>query len=372
MRYSFRQKFATFLGPVYQGMTLRQWLNILRDRELAIDWRCKHHILPTTMKSISNSLLAPIEQKKFSGPVQSVTITNPIFILGHWRSGTTLLHNLLAQDHRYAFPNLYQVLNPLTFLLSEETLITRLFSLIMPRQRLFDPMPFHLKIPHEDEFIFWHTSGLSSCMFWNFPRSGTRFDKYLSLRDVDDQELEIWKKDFIHFLKKVTFKYKKPLILKSPQHTARVRYLLELFPTAKFIHIYREPYRVFQSTEKLNRFVLGIASFQNYRFEDVQERILRQYREMYACYWDDRDRMAPGQLSEVQFEVLESNPLAEIERIYRELDLADFEEVRERMTSYIQTLTSYQKNRFPPIEDEMKGIVYQHWQDGFKRWSYAR
>lgn len=372
MRYSFRQKFATFLGPVYQGMTLRQWLNILRDRELAIDWRCKHHILPTTMKSISNSLLAPIEQKKFSGPVQSVTIANPIFILGHWRSGTTLLHNLLAQDHRYAFPNLYQVLNPLTFLLSEETLITRLFSLIMPRQRLFDPMPFHLKIPHEDEFIFWHTSGLSSCMFWNFPRSGTRFDKYLSLRDVDDQELEIWKKDFIHFLKKVTFKYKKPLILKSPQHTARVRYLLELFPTAKFIHIYREPYRVFQSTEKLNRFVLGIASFQNYRLEDVQERILRQYREMYACYWDDRERMAPGQLSEVQFEVLESNPLAEIERIYRELDLADFEEVRERMTSYIQTLTSYQKNRFPPIEDEMKGIVYQQWRSNFERWSYAR
>ncbi len=36
----------------------------------------------------------------------------PLFILGHWRSGTTYLHNLIVRDDQSARPTLYQVLFP--------------------------------------------------------------------------------------------------------------------------------------------------------------------------------------------------------------------------------------------------------------------
>ena len=44
----------------------------------------------------------------------------PLFILGIWRSGTTHLHNLFAQDDRFAFANNYQVCFPRTFLTMEK------------------------------------------------------------------------------------------------------------------------------------------------------------------------------------------------------------------------------------------------------------
>ena len=63
-----------------------------------------------------------------------------MFILGHWRSGTTLLHYLLAQDaERFSFANTYQVVNPYTFLCTEET-NTRRFARLVPSTRPMDNM----------------------------------------------------------------------------------------------------------------------------------------------------------------------------------------------------------------------------------------
>ena len=53
---------------------------------------------------------------------------------------------------------------------------------------------------------------------------------------------------FLQFLKALTFKHGKRLILKSPTHSCRIKVLLELFPDARFVHIMRDPYVVFPST----------------------------------------------------------------------------------------------------------------------------
>lgn len=370
MRHSLRQKFANYFGPVYHGMTLKQWLNIFTDKELKIDWPYWYRILPTTLKSMSNSLLRMIEQDKFAKQIENVSIAPPLIILGHWRSGTTLLQNIFARDERFAFPNLYQVLNPYTFLISEETLITRFFSLLIPRQRLFDKLPFSLKVPHEDEFIFWNSSGLSSYMTWNFPRSAPRFDKYLTFRKVSDPERELWKSDLVLFLKKLAFKYHKPLVLKSPQHTARIPLLLEIFPEAKFIHIYRDPYRIFQSTLKLNEFVLHISTFQKADSHKIKQRIINQYKEMYDCYFADRKLIPQGHLIEIQFEKFEANPLLELKRIYADLALPDFKDIEEDMQMYLHSLGDYKKNIFPTLSPELKHKVYSNWERNFRVWSY--
>ncbi len=43
----------------------------------------------------------------------------PVFIVGHWRTGTTLLHELLILDDRHNFPNTFECLCPHHFLWTE-------------------------------------------------------------------------------------------------------------------------------------------------------------------------------------------------------------------------------------------------------------
>ncbi|MEJ2055010.1 MAG: sulfotransferase, partial [Calditrichaceae bacterium] len=326
MKQSAKHFFSTYFSPTFHGMTLRKWSILLRNNK--IDFPYHFRLLPTTFKSLVNTFLAAIEKKKFEEQYKHIKIEPPIFILGHWRSGTTMLQNIFARDTRFAFPNLYQVTNPYTFLLSEETFITRLFSLLVPDNRLFDNVPFGLKSPHEDEFIAWHGSGLSPCLFWNFPKQSGKYDKYLSLKDCNHGEIENWRNEFLTFYKKLTFKYKKPLVLKSPTHTARLAELLSMFPQAKFIHIYRNPYRVYQSTKKLNAFILKISSFQRFNPDKIHRRIINQYMEMHDIYFEEKRVIPSENLIEVQFEAFEKNPLKTLEAVYKKLNLPDFNVIK--------------------------------------------
>jgi hypothetical protein len=372
MNFSVRQKFANYFGPAFHGMTLKKWMQILNNPNFKIDFPYHYRILPTTFKSLVNTRLKSLEENKFRPSWEKITIQDPVFILGHWRSGTTYLQNIFAQDPRFAFPNLYQVMNPLTFLLTEESLITKLFSLLIPKQRLFDNIPFSLKVPHEDEFIAWHSSGLTSYMGWNFPKSSEQFDQYLTLKSVSKSELSHWKSDFTQFLQKMTLKYNKPLVLKSPQHTGRISLLLDMFPGAKFIHIHRIPYRVFQSTVRLNEFVLNISAFQKPPEKWIKQRVLKQYRELYDSFFQDKKLIPKGQLAEIRFEDLESNPLREMNRIYDELDLPVFSEIESVFGFYFNQLSGYKKNTYQPISKSLKKTVDDNWERCFEKLGYAQ
>ena len=100
----------------------------------------------------------------------------PVFILGHYRSGTTYLHELLATDPRYASPNRYQAFNPRTFLTTEQVR-GRFVELFMIPRRV-----------QEDEIAFLVMTGLSPYLDWVFPRSPTGYDTYLTFRDADPAE----------------------------------------------------------------------------------------------------------------------------------------------------------------------------------------
>ena len=48
--------------------------------------------------------------------IEATRVEAPVFILGHYRSGTTYLHELLSNDPGFASPNRFQAFNPSTFL----------------------------------------------------------------------------------------------------------------------------------------------------------------------------------------------------------------------------------------------------------------
>ena len=372
MKISLQRRFSNYLAPTFHGMTFSQWMNILQDKNLTIDFPYQYRLFPTTFKSIANSVLTRIEKQTHQPKYEQVVIKPPIFIIGHWRSGTTLLQNILANDHRFAYPNFYQVTNPNTFLVTEETLITKLFSFFVPKNRLFDDVPFGLKSPHEDEFIAWHSSGLTPCMSWNFPNSADQFDKYLSLKSCDITEVNRWQNALIIFLKKLTYKYNKRIMLKSPQHTARIKLILEMFPQARFIHIYRNPYQVYQSTKRLHEFVYSISTFQKFDSDKIHKRILNQYKEMYDIFFEEKNSIPDQQLIEIKFESFEDKPLDTLKMVYKTLNFPEFEEIEKRYETYLKSIDNHKKNKYKELNQSLKDEIYYNWQRNFNTWGYNR
>ena len=106
-----------------------------------------------------------------SGSARRESIEPPIFILGHWRSGTTLLHELLVQDPRHTFPNTYQCFDPCHFLLTER-LVRRYCNWLLPARRIMDNMPVGWERPQEDEFALALLGQPSPYLTIAFPNRG--------------------------------------------------------------------------------------------------------------------------------------------------------------------------------------------------------
>src|SRR5687767_13348805 len=226
---AWRASFAKHVGPAgLCGITLGQWLRLLYENRFAVDPPYWLRATTITWATVQNSVYAAYERWRYAKTVRETQPQPPLFILGIWRSGTTHLHNLLAKDDRFAFPNTYEVLYPHTFLTTEPT-GSRVMQWMMPPTRPMDNVRSGIGEPQEDEFALV-ASGLSFMLgLVIFPRSQHRYQRYLTLSDATLEDLERWESAFLQFLHKLTFKYRRPLILKSPAHTGRLNVLLKLF-----------------------------------------------------------------------------------------------------------------------------------------------
>lgn len=365
-RLSFIERF----GPGgFSGTTFGDWLRILRENNFAIDRKYWLRAAFITSNGLLNSLVARWEAFSHGAAVSRVEVPPPLFVLGVWRSGTTHLHNLLAKDDRFAYPNTYEVLYPHTFLTTHWS-GGRVMQSMMPPTRPMDNVVAGVCEPQEDEFALV-ACGLSFMLgLVIFPRSGGAYQRFLTLRSVAPEDRERWKSAFAGFLQKLTYKYQRPLILKSPAHTGRLGVLLELFPDAKFVHIHRDPYTVFQSSLHTWRKVKVFWGLQDVDVDE--ERVLRDYVELYDAFFAERHRLAAPNFCEVRFEDLEREPLAQMKRIYETLSLPDFGYVEPALRRYLETIAGYSRNRFPPLAEEMRQRVACEWSRSFTEWGYAK
>jgi len=302
-----------------------------------------------------------------------VKITQPpLFILGHWRSGTTLLHNLLTQDSdQFAYANTYQVVNPHTFLSTEEVNSKR-FAALVPTKRPMDNMELSFQTPQEDEFAPLLLTFRSLYLGISFPRREDYYSRYLTFRDVPRKEIEAWKAGFEWFLKKLTFKHGRALVLKSPPHTARIRILLEMFPNARFVHIHRDPYAVFQSSRHYFDTATWYTYLQRPELDGMDERIIRRYTTLYDAFFEDKVMIPSGQFHEVCFEDLERDPLNELRMLYEKLTLPGFHALEPKLKVYVDSLSGYRKNEFPELSHALRRKVAEAWRRTFDEWGYAR
>ena len=100
---------AWIMRLCWAGGGLWGWLRLLAHGRCAIDRSYWLLAIAITLLSLYHTLLHLLQLVLYGRRITQTQIVNaPFFVIGHWRSGTTFLHDLLSLDERHAYPTTYQ------------------------------------------------------------------------------------------------------------------------------------------------------------------------------------------------------------------------------------------------------------------------
>lgn len=367
-----RLSLARWLFSPLAGVTFGDWAKLLGRYGTDISPVYYPRTGFTIGMSLLNSALAGGEARRHGAAVAAAEVKAPVFVLGHHRSGTTHLWNLLSQDGTFAYPTVLQAVFPHTFL-TFESAVHGLAQRFAPRKRPQDNVAFSPDAPIEEERAICAASFLSIQMARHFPQMRDRFKPYLSMKQATAEERARWKETLDTFARKLLVRHgtDKRLLFKAPDHTAKVALILEQFPDARFINIHRHPYEVYRSTVKMERDTLPLYAYQRPDEEGLEDYVIWRYRAMYDAYLEDRAQVPEGQIADVAYKDLDADPLGTLERLYADLDLGDFAEARPALERYIDSLSGYRKNTYKELPEEIRTRLAEAWAPVFSAWGYT-
>jgi len=295
---------------------------------------------------------------------------DPLFVVGHWRSGTTHLHNLLSHDPQFANVSLFQAALPHeASLLTEKT--RRWLARGLPSKRFMDNLPIRTDLPWEEEL------GMAACSrfsYYHISSFGRKMDEVFAdtvlLEQAAPEDQARWQEAYHRFLQCVQVTQPgKRLLLKNPANTARVRLLLKAFPQARFLHLHRNPYEVFTSAVHLHEKSQEAWGLQKGSRQAIVDHVLKSYPLLMNAWMEQKKSIPKHQLTEMRFEELASDPRDALRRAYEELQLDGFEQALPGFEQYLSEQRNYQRNRFRLSEAE-RDRVCEQWKPWFRVLGY--
>ncbi len=351
--------------------SLGVWLRLIRENGGVARpyWGKLARVL---MTSAALSPLRAFERLCFNRRVSRTKIhPSPVYVHGFARTGTTHLHNLLAHDPGFGFVTTFQAFASPMFLTTRGWL-EALIAKTLPKTRPMDNVAVSISLPQEEEIALACLSHLSPVHQVSFPNRMEEFaDRFGSMR-LTPEEMAEWERAYLLVLRQATLAADgRRLVLKSPANLGRTALLRRLFPEAKFIFIMRNPYVMYMSNLQLYRSLLPAYQVADCDWESVTAAVRSNFTMMMRRYMQDRESIPKGNLVEVKFEDLERDPLAELERIYRELELPGWEQqARASIAAYVATLSGYRKNQYR-IDPAIVDVVDRDWGFAVKEWGYG-
>jgi omega-hydroxy-beta-dihydromenaquinone-9 sulfotransferase len=315
------------------------------------------------------SLLSAVETFQKAVSSQQLVKTNyrdAVVILGYWRSGTTLLHELLCLDKRYTYPTTHACMNPHHFLLTEASTLARRNH---GMKRPMDEMEIRSGSPQEDEFALLCLGARSPYEALLVPAILPQALKLADPRDLSPQAEEHWTRIFLNFLAGVSARGSgRPMILKSPTHGFRVGTLRNLLPDARFVLIVRDPWTSFESVVRMWH-----SMFETYAIapipadDEIREAVILDRKRFEAKLAETTGDLPKNRFTTITYESLIADPLAVVEQLYQRLELGDFAVMRDTLNSEITRRREYQPKATLPspawrqrITREWATILNQH------------
>lgn len=358
--------------PMILG-SFRNWIRLLLSSQ-GVSNRYWWRVISVSLITLLSSPLRLYERLRFSRLVEQTDIDpQPVFIVGHWRTGTTYLHQLMCQDKNFGYVTTFQSLAPGMFLTGDHFLkpwMARISTSLHPT-RLIDNVPLLMDAPQEDEFAIANMSPYSFLHAYTLPNQARDlFEKFVFFQGLSETDQQKWRDVFLTILRKATINSSgKPLILKNPANSARIKILLQLFPNARFIHIVRNPYEVYRSTLRVFQTIVPKAQIQAVDFGQIENLVLDVYVKLMQRFLHERNLIPNGQLVEIRFEDLERAPLEQMQLVYDQLGLPGFRFALPKMHEFVSTMSAYQKNEYQVSRKDLIRIN-ESWGFAFKTWGY--
>ena len=295
----------------------------------------------------------------------------PVFVIGHWRSGTTHLHYLLAQDDQFSYLEAFQAFFFKVAFVSK-SLMRPVLNYFMPSTRPQDNIKIDASAPTEEEHPLTNLTEKSGMQTFFFPRNRKYFDKFNLFENTKKNEINSWKKIYHKMLCQIAL-YQgkdKQLLLKNPHNTGRIKVLLELYPNAKFIFIHRNPYDVFLSNVHLYNSTIKTQFLQEFNQDEVEKRVIYCYEKTMKKYIEERALIDPKNHIEISYKELADEPIKTIRKIYDKIELGEFSKVESKIHDYLKSLGDYKTNQFKKPEKELINTINERWEFSFKEWGY--
>lgn len=333
-------------------------------------YRHKYYLTKSVCRILSP--LAAVQDNKYQKLLAEKPLENdPLFILGHWRSGTTFVHNIFAQDKHFGYTTTYQTVFP-HLMMFGQPMFKKTMGWLMPDKRPTDNMELAPDLPQEEEFALSNMMPYSYYDFWYFPKRMMEYcDRFLTFEKITPEELDVFKKTFEKLVKISLWNTGGTQYLsKNPPHTGRVKALVELFPNAKFIYLMRNPYTVFESTRSFFTNTIQPLRLQEITDAEIETNVIEVYRRLFDKYEEEKHLIPEGNLIEVKFEDFEHNAYEMTEEIYRSLKLPGFEAAKEDIERYLGKKKGYKKNQYK-YEQRTIDLVEKNWGMALEKWGYS-
>ena len=360
------------LLPPAIGYSFKIVLDLIRKNKIQLKYVPK--LIAIVIVNLINYPFRSYERLFINPNYYKKTIDHsPVFIIGHWRSGTTHLHNLLCQDDQMAFVTTYQSVFPDTLFNKFGRFLFRGFStLLIPGTRKGDNVTLGASLPQEEEFALGDKTPLCFYFFWMFPTNMIQYyNDFIRFNNIDLIQLDRWKADYKLLIKKaIKNTNKKRYLSKNPPNTGRVKILLEMFPDAKFIHIHRKPIEVFLSTQNFYKKMLPPLQLQSISSEEIDLKIQDIYKKIMNDFIQQKESIPKGNLIEISYNELEKNPINTLNEIYTTLNIDNYDIALNNFETYVDKLKSYKKNRHK-IKKNQLDILIKAWGFIMEKYNYS-
>jgi hypothetical protein len=317
-----------------------------------------------------------LEKYKYQHEMENYQFkTEPIFILGYYRSGTTYLQEILLEDKRFGYMNFFQCFFSSGFLITEryfKNIFQKIINLIHFKHPAHQ-IPFHFDMPGEDD-VAMVSSGYRHASNWGqifVNQFEDFFEESVFFKNCSFEVWENFKENFRSLLIRVSIaNNNRQLLLKSPPHTARIAFLKETFPKAKFIFIRRNLYLTYKSNQKLWTSFYDLC-LQGFNSETANEKILWSMNKCFECLEIQKNNISDNDFIEISYEELLKDPVLTLENIYARLEIDGFLQVKSAFTAYAEKHHGANIAKHGCTEKDFQAVekALSRW---LKHWNYTR
>jgi hypothetical protein len=351
------------------GITSGKLGKLLHRNGISFTPKTMARVLFLFQSSIWASIFKKVERRKFKNKLKTYKMpADPVFIIGHWRTGSTFLHQLMSLDEQMVTPSVFQVSVPDSFLVSEKYYKPVMTKMMSPT-RPMDNVVLGFYEPQEDEYALIKVAPESPLEKLIFPKSSRYFlSGYHDYMPTAENHHE-WKSKFYDFCRRLSYSNGKRVLLKNPFHSMRIPLLREMYPKAKFIHIHRHPYKVVPSTIHMWKTV-GKENKLSRKRVDIHLKEVAEVLNRMLNYIRKQFETIPNRMkTEVGFKDLQAEPILTIKKIYEDLELPFTNDFENKLNKRLLQLKSYQKNNYHLTEKD-KETIKSLLLENFKHYNY--